>query len=787
MNVVAKPRWIAPVRRMAPASRGAAAFGAMFVLVVVAMVAAAVISQDSADTHRRAQLLAVEVRTATQELTSVKWQANSEVLAGTADADLSGNGLLVREGLQAMGQLTTDLAHLEHLAPGADVTTLRRDIEQVYVSGLQQLARARGPKPLSKATLTAMQSGFQPPLDRLDADAQRTAEQQQAVAAAALERSLEASIASLLLGVGALVGLGWRFMRMRRRTVLAEQARSTERRSERRIRALVEHSSDVVTVLGSDLRVRWQAASVRGLLGIEPESLVNSPFASLVHPDDQALFVRFLRARLSGGAPGTLRTRLHHADGRWCYVETVAENRCDDRSVEGLVLNTRDVSERKMFEDELRHQALHDALTGLANRTLFEDRLRQSLAANLRAQDSLAVLFVDLDDFKTINDSLGHRAGDVILKEVAVRIESLVRPADTAARLGGDEFAVLLETVENDGEAHRIAARILRALSDPLVVDDAHELNLTASIGIAFSDGSVQAANLLRNADMAMYAAKENGKAAIQAFEQTMHHRALKRLELRGELQRALANHEFELDYQPIVSLQADRPVGVEALVRWRHPTRGRLDPDDFVSLAEESGIIVSLGRWILEEACTQAHEWDRVLNWTQPLYVSVNVSIRQLHERDFPEVVAGVLDRTALAHTSLVLEITESLLADDPGAITRRLVILKRLGLRLAIDDFGTGYSALSQLEQLPIDILKIDKSFIEGLVVGSQKADLVQGIINLAESLHLDVIAEGIEQRGQADHLHAMRSSHGQGYLFSRPARPAAMLSFLQASSHA
>jgi diguanylate cyclase (GGDEF)-like protein/PAS domain S-box-containing protein len=569
---------------------------------------------------------------------------------------------------------------------------------------------------------------------------------------------------------------------MRRSAILTEQVRAIERRSEQRIRALVEHSSDVVTVLGPDLRVRWQAASVRRLLGREPGSLIEVPITSIVHPDDRALFDQFLRARLDGGAPGTIRARLRHADGRWCYVETVAENRCEDPSVEGLVLNMRDVSERKAFEDELRHQAFHDALTGLANRALFEDRLRHALAGTLRAHCSLAVLFVDVDDFKTVNDSLGHRAGDVILRGVGARIDSLVRPADTAARLGGDEFAVLLEPGESNEEAHRIATRILVALADPIIVDE-HRLSLTASIGIAFSDGSVQADELLRNADMAMYAAKENGKNSVRAFEQTMHRRALKRLELRGELQRALVNQEFELDYQPIVSLHTGRTVGVEALVRWQHPTRGRLAPDQFVDLAEETGLIVPLGRWILEQACAQVHEWGLALNWAQPLYVSVNVSIRQLHEHDFPQAVAGVLARTALEHQSLVLEITESLLADDPQSIIRRLLMLKHLGLRIAIDDFGTGYSALSHLQELPIDILKIDKSFTDGLQIDGQTADLVQGIINLGNSLHLEVIAEGIEQLRQADLLRALRSPFGQGFLFSPPTCPAGVLALLQA----
>ena len=433
---------------------------------------------------------------------------------------------------------------------------LQRDVQELYVGGLKVLALAGGRKRLSRGTLTTMQTAFQPLLDRMDSDAQRTAEHQQAVAAGALERSLVASIGSLLLGVGALAGLGLRLARLRRRAVLAEEMRAVERRSEQRIRALVEHSSDVVTVLGRDLRVRWQAASVRRLLGLEPGSLVAAPIASVVHPDDKALFDGFLRARLDGGAPARLRARLRHADGRWCYVETVAENRFDDPAVEGLVLNMRDVSERKEFEDQLRHQAFHDALTGLANRALFEDRLHHALAGSLRTRRALAVLFLDVDDFKTINDSVGHRAGDVLLNGVAARIDSIVRPTDTAARLGGDEFAVLVDGVDSNHEAQEIAGRILQALSDPFLVDE-RELIVTASIGVALSDGLVEADELLRNADMAMYAAKAGGKNSVQPFEQTMHRAAVERFELRTELPRALENDELCIDYQPIVSLQA--------------------------------------------------------------------------------------------------------------------------------------------------------------------------------------------------------------------------------------
>ncbi len=758
--------------------RGMAAV-VMSVFVVFAMVAAAAFSRQSADLHRRAQVVVEQLRGDAQELSALRWRVNTQILMGNADL-----GPVVTEGVGLVTKMNAELTLLGKLQPGADTQRLKADVDQFYAIGSQQLAALRQLTAAKKSVDSlkgSVASQFQPVLDRMDRDAQRAAQHQQSVAAAAITRADIGSIGSMLLGLVALAALGLRFGRLRRRAMLADEVRVIERRSEHRIRALVEHSSDVVTVLGRDLLVRWQAASMQRLLGYEPGSLIEAPITSIVHPDDTDLFDGFLRTLVDGRGPATLRARLRHADGRWCEVETVAENRYADPAVDGLVLNMRDISERKAFEDELRRQAFHDSLTGLANRALYEDRLQHALAGSLRAPHSLAVLFLDLDDFKTINDSLGHRAGDALMQGIAARIDPLLRPTDTAARLGGDEFAVLLDGVDGEPQARAVAQRILDTLRDPFTIDE-RKLNVTASVGIALNDGSVQADELLRNADIAMYAAKEDGKNSVHAFEQKMHTRALERLELLGELERALIEEQFYLDYQPIVSLEERRAVGVEALVRWRHPTRGRVAPDQFIALTEETGLIVPLGRWILERACAQAHEWELALPAAQPMYVCVNVSIRQLQEHDFPNTVADVLARTQLAPGSLVLEITEGLLADDRDAIVRQLTLLKQLGLRIAVDDFGTGYSSLSHLQQFPIDILKIDKSFIDELHGDDQKANLVQAIINLGESLHLDVIAEGIEHQQQADRLKRMHSPLGQGYLFSEPIPPNEVLALMQ-----
>jgi diguanylate cyclase (GGDEF)-like protein/PAS domain S-box-containing protein len=748
-------------------------------LVVAAMGYASAVSRDDANSHRRVEVLAQQVRLSTQELSALQWQTDLEVV--TSKVNLAFSSPSVASGLRLVETLIGEVRQLQALAPGPQTAMLHQDVSDLVAVGSQGFSPVNSRGGRSLDALEAIESTFQPVIARLDAQSALVAGHQQVVVSRALKQSFWTWIGSMLIGLLLLAVLGWRLAGLSRRVALADEVRSMERRSEARIRALVEHSSDVVTVLNRDLQVRWQAASVLGLLGLEPGTLIETAISSIAHPDDRTLLESFLLARVDSRGPATLRTRLRHADGRWLYIEMIAEDRFADPAVEGLVINLRDVSERVEFEEELRRRAFHDALTGLANRALFENRLRHALAAGLRTQRSLAVLFLDLDDFKTINDSLGHAAGDTLLRGVAARIDPLVRPTDTAARLGGDEFAVLLVGVEDEQEVEEIGARILEALAAEFTIDG-RELTVTASMGMALSDDAVDADALLRNADMAMYAAKASGKRNLRRFEPTMHSSAVERLELRSELPRALEEDELRVHYQPIVSLASGRIVGVEALVRWQHPTRGLMPPGQFIALAEETGMIVALGRWVLARACEDVQAMQQNLPELEGLYVSVNVSIKQLHEERFPDVVAEILERTGLPAHTLVLEITEGLLADDRPQIVGQLQALKRLGLRVAVDDFGTGYSGLSHLQEFPIDILKIDKSFIDDLATNAQRANLVEGIINLGESLSLDVVAEGIEEPEQATRLRALRSKFGQGFFFSRPMSADAALALMR-----
>jgi len=429
--------------------------------------------------------------------------------------------------------------------------------------------------------------------------------------------------------------------------------------------------------------------------------------------------------------------------------------------------------------DTMLHQALHDALTGLPNRALFTDRIQHALTQGRRRGTSCGVIFLDLDRFKTVNDSLGHGAGDELLVAVARRIDASLRSADTAARLGGDEFAVLLEDLRDADEAVLVAERITDALSAPLVVQG-REMYVKASVGIAV--GRSGASELLRQADVAMYRAKSDGKGRHRVFEESMQAEVVERLELEGELLRAIERDEIAVHYQPVIALDGQTLAGFEALARWTHPTRGLVPPPHFIPLAEENGSIVALGRQILRTACRQAARWLQEFPSPEPRIMSVNLSGRQLEDPNIVADVAAALADAGLPPGALVLEITETVLMADTEATIARLTALKALGVRLAVDDFGTGYSSLRYLRRFPIDILKMAKPFVDGLEIGDDEGRaLARAIVELASSLKLACIAEGIEAPAQADVLHELGCGLGQGFHFARPMAPDAMAALI------
>jgi len=545
--------------------------------------------------------------------------------------------------------------------------------------------------------------------------------------------------------------------------------------SQARFASLVRHSSDLVMLIEPDTTITYASPSADRVLGFAPEELEGRRFAELIPTEDQGRVLTFLTAMAEEeGHTALTEFRVEHRDGALRYVETLRTNLLHDPNVKGIVLNTRDISERKEFEEQLSHQAFHDAITGLANRALFRDRVTHALERQSRDGKSVSVLFMDLDDFKTINDSLGHAAGDQLLRELSERLVGILRTADTPARLGGDEFAVLLEDGGEEGlTAADVAGRLLEMLEEPFVLDGT-EVFARASIGISVAEPHEMvedAEELLRNADVAMYMAKENGKSRYQLFEPAMHDTALKRLELKASLQRALEHGEFRLFYQPVIELDSGRITGVEALIRWFHPERGIVPPLDFIPLAEDTGLIVPIGRWVLMEACSYAADLQARFPTDPPLHMAVNLSARQVARPEIVEDVRQILAETGIDPTTLILEITESVMMQDMDMAISRLTELKTLGVQLAIDDFGTGYSSLNYVRRFPVDILKVDKSFIDGVTEGGESSALTAAVIELAGILNLKPVAEGIERADQLERLVDMHCDLGQGFLFAKP----------------
>ena len=436
-----------------------------------------------------------------------------------------------------------------------------------------------------------------------------------------------------------------------------------------------------------------------------------------------------------------------------------------------------DALERHSADEALRHRVLHDSLTGLPNRLSFVDSLRDALRRGIASGSPVGILFLDLDHFKLINDSIGHHAGDELLQAVAPRLRAHLRPGDIVARFGGDEFGILVDRLTDEDEALAIADRVADAFSEPYPMGGADHF-VTASIGIAVARPTgrepVDAELLIRDADAAMYRAKERGRGRCEVFDAEMRARAVRRLETERELRHALDRDELELHYQPVVALGSGEIVGLEALVRWNHPERGLLDPGEFVPIAEDSGLIEPIGRWVQETACRQALGWHDLRPDQRPLDVAVNLSARQVAHRDLADSVREILARTGLDPVNLRLEVTESVLVEESASATATLEALSEIGVRLVLDDFGTGYSSLAYLNRFPFDALKIDRSFVDGLGVEQERTAIVEAVIGMARALSLDAIAEGVENEAQLSELRRLGCDYAQGHLFSRPLAP-------------
>ncbi|WP_396222747.1 putative bifunctional diguanylate cyclase/phosphodiesterase [Gemmatimonas sp.] len=548
--------------------------------------------------------------------------------------------------------------------------------------------------------------------------------------------------------------------------------------SEARFRAFFEYAGLAIHVLSLEGLIIDANPASRDLLGYEPHELVGRSATSL-SPEEDVEATRELGRELREGVRDTVTVerRFFHKDGHlvWGQLTVSVVHHGGERRMIGMI---QDITERKRMEGQLLRQAFQDELTGLANRVLFRDRLRHALDRRDRHACRVAVILLDIDGFKRVNDSLGHAVGDELLQIVGRRIASTVRTGETVARLGGDEFAVVIEEIGDRDDPQVLADRLLMLLRMPMRVGG-REVVVGVSIGIAIAEATDDEDTVLRNADTAMYAAKASGKACVRRFDPSMHRDAMEWLELESDVRLAIDRRELRLEFQPLVRIDSGRVKGFEALVRWQHPARGYVTPGVFLPIAEETGLIVPLGRWVLLEACLQATQWTTAGD--EPPSVSVNLAAKQLDSELLVDDVRAALEASGLDPARLILEITESDVVREPDVVLAKLNALKALGVRLAIDDFGTGYSSLSHLQFFPVDELKIDRSFIHRIANGDREAAFVRTIVSLAKSLEVEVVAEGIEEPAQLQYLRTVGCDIGQGYLFSRPLRPEDIKTFV------
>jgi diguanylate cyclase (GGDEF)-like protein/PAS domain S-box-containing protein len=568
-----------------------------------------------------------------------------------------------------------------------------------------------------------------------------------------------AALCSLVVVVLALIRM-WR--------LVATVEDLTERKGQDRLAAMVEHSSDVVLLLDSFGVIRYASPGLASTLGHRPSDWTGRSVIDLVTTEDRDATATELRRAVLLGRNGMVKfeASLVRVDGECRRVEATMANLLGGDAVDGIIATFRDVTEQRNLERQLSHRAFHDELTGLANRALFLDRMDHALRVARPETDPVIVLFVDLDDFKSVNDALGHGVGDQLLRAIADRLRGVAGPGDTPARLGGDEFALLLEDRGGVERALDVAERLLADLHDPVALAG-YDVAVLASVGLAVGTPGMTTAGLLRDADIAMYEAKRAGKSQIKIFDPTMRLSASRHLELRGDLSHAIERDELRLVFQPMIDLRSRRVVGAEALLRWDHPARGPVGPEEFIPIAERAGLIVPIGRWVIDQSMRAAVRWQE----RGPQQVSINVSATQIRSREFVEHISTALTTHGLDPGRVTLEITESTLVDEIESASGHLAALRDLGVLIAVDDFGTGYGSLAYLQRFPVDVVKIDRQFVRELGDDPRQTTLARMILQLTAGLDLVSVAEGIDRPSQLRQLQELGCDLGQGYLLCEP----------------